>query len=268
MQLTFLGLAIGAAGSLAAADASVAAAAPIQLRVGDLDAARLHPYVSKWRVVEIAPDGTAKEVQRSFDQLARVRLDGRLVWRQHQYEIPSGGSFDGNSDLRTFAPIDAYERAADGGYRKLRYEPSVVHLECRGSRCPPDLRDGAVHRRDIQTDVATFDYWGGTYGLLFAALPLKVGKSFLVPVFHPARGLIQLRVDVESRETIEAANGARIKAYRLRTPLTGWIYHLTDKPPYWVRLEYKRPDGSTQITKGIDARVERDSSPLIGGVRT
>ena len=90
------------------------------------------------------------------------------------------------------------------------------------------------------------------------------GLDFLVGDWR----IVETANDVESRETIEAANGARIKAYRLRTPLTGWIYHLTDKPPYWVRLEYKRPDGSTQITERIDAKVERDSSPLMGGVRT
>ena len=236
-----------------------AGSAPVQLRVGDLDASKLKPYVSSWRVLEISPDGTSKEVQRSFDQLATERLNGRLVWRQHQYEIPSGGGFDGRSDFKTFAPVDAFERAADGGYRKLRYASDVVHLECRSSRCPPDLRDGAVHSRRIATGMATFDYWGGTYGLLLALVPLKVGRSYQVPVLHPARGLIQLRVDVEAKETIKAANGASIAAYRLRTPLTGWVYHVTDRPPYWVRLEYSRPDGSRQVTERLDDKPHRNA---------
>ena len=234
-----------------------AAAGPIPLKVGDLDASRLKPYVSEWRVVEVAADGTSKEVQRSFDQLAKVRAGGGLAWRQHQYEIPAGGSFDGTADFKTFAPIDAFERAGDGGFRKLRYEPKVVHLECRSSRCPPDLRDGKVHSRDIAIDVATFDYWGGTYGLLLALVPLKVGRSYVVPVLHPARGLIQLQVDVEAKETIKAANGAPIAAYRLRTPLTGWIYHVSDRPPYWVRLEYARPDGTRQITERLDSKLAK-----------
>lgn len=235
--------------------APTVASPPVQLEVGDLDASRLKPYVSEWRVVEVGADGTSRETQRSFDQLAKVRLSGKLAWRQHQYEIPAGGSFDGNADFKTFAPIDAFERAADGGYRKLAYGTTQVHLECRSSRCPPDLRDGTVHRRDMPTDAATFDYWGGTYGLLLALVPLKVGQSYVLPVFHPARGLIQLRVDVEAREVIKAANGAPISAFRLRTPLTGWVYHVTDKPPYWVRLEYSRPDGTRQITERLDSNT-------------
>lgn len=246
---------------LSLALAAQAAAAPSQLAVGDLDTSRLKPYVSSWRVLEITPDGKSKEIQRSFDQLAKVAFEGRPAWRQHQYELPAGGSFDGHSDLRTFAPIDAFERAADGGYRKLRYEPGVVHLECQGSRCPPDLRDGAVHRRDIETAVPAFDYWGGTYGLLLALVPLTVDRSYILPVLHPSRGLIQLRVDVEARETIKAANGDRIAAYRLRTPLTGWVYHVTDRPPFWVRLEYSRPDGSRQITE----RLELGSAKTLKG---
>lgn len=243
------------------AAAVAAPAAPIEIKVGDLDASPLKPYVSEWRVVEIAADGTSRVTQRSFDQLARATVDGRALWRQHQYELPRGastGSFDGHSDFLTFAPVDALERAPDGGYRHLRYEPTVVHLECRGSRCPPDARDGQVHRRDVATEIATFDYWGGTYGLLFAALPLEVGKSFQVPVFHPARGLIRLQVDVEAFETIKAANGDAIEAFRLRTPLTGWIYHVSRRPPYWVRLEYSRPDGTRQVTERLRAGADRD----------
>lgn len=255
-------VAFGMAASAASAQQAPAGnAAPIQLKVGDLDSSRLKPYVSEWRVVEVAKDGIAKESQRSFDRLAKVTVQGRPAWRQHQYELPSGGGFEGHSDFKTFAPIDAYERAADGGYRKLTYRADSVHLECRSSRCPPDLRDGAVHRREIATAQATFDYWGGTYGLLLALVPLEVGKSYALPVLHPARGLIQLRVDVEGRETIKAANGDSIDAFRLRTPLTGWVYHLTDGPPYWVRLEYARPDGTRQITERLDGVVRRDGRP-------
>jgi hypothetical protein len=242
---------------VAAALAAGPSGPPMQLKVGDLDASRLKPYVSLWRVVEVAADGSSKVTQRSFDQLARAKVDGRPVWRQYQYEMPAGGSFDAFSDLRTFAPLSALERAADGGYRDLRYSAAKVHLECRSSRCPPDLRDGAVHSRDIATDVAAFDYWGGTYGLLLALVPLQPGKSFLLPVFHPARGLIQLRVDVERKETIKAANGAAIEAYRLEVPLTRWTYHVIDKPPYWVRLEYARPDGTRQITERLDAKLPK-----------
>jgi hypothetical protein len=243
--------------SAAASFAAIPSAVPIELNLGDLDASRLKPYVSMWRVLEIATDGKANESQRSFDQLARERLNGRPVWRQYQYEMPSGGSFDAYATLRSFAPITALERAADGGYRLLSYQSHLVRLECRSSRCPPDLRDGSVHRRDIATEVATFDYWGGTYGLLLALVPLKPGTSYTLPVLHPARGLIRLQVDVEAREVIKAANGAPIDAYRMRTPLTGWVYHVTDRPPYWVRLEYSRPDGSRQITERLSNKARR-----------
>ena len=256
MNITAAVLAVFTLHTPAEARAAPASGAIIPVNLGELDASRLRPYVSQWRVVEIAPTGTSRETQRSYDQLAKVSLGGRTVWRQHQYDLAPGqpgGSFDAHSDTRTFAPIDALERAGDGGYRQLRYEPSVVHLECRGSRCPPDARDGQVHRRDIPTETATFDYWGGTYGLLLALLPLKPGTSYAVPLLHPARGLIRLQVDVEARETIKAANGAPIAAYRLRTPLTGWVYHVTDRPPFWVRLEYSRPDGSRQITERLDS---------------
>ena len=237
--------------------AATAPGQPVQLRVGDLDASRLKPYVSEWRVVEVSATGASRETQRSFDQLVKVRVNGRLAWRQHQYDMAAGqpgGSFDGLSEYRSFSPIEAIERGNEGAYRFLRYEPTVVHLECRRSRCPPDLRDGRVQRRDIATEVPTFDYWGGTYGLLLALVPLEPGKSYKLPVLHPAHGLIQLQVDVERKETIQVGDGAKIEAYRLRTPLTGWIYHVTREAPYWVRLEYSRPDGSRQITERLTVK--------------
>lgn len=233
--------------------------APTQINVGSLDASGLQPYTSYWRVVEVSKDGIATEASRSFDQLQLAVENGRHVWRQRQYDLAPGqpsGSLDATTDQATFAPIEALQRGPNGAYRLLRYGSDRVHLECRGALCPPDARTGEVVRREKPTEVATYDYWGGSYGLLFAVMPLEVGKSFIVPVFHPARGLVRLQVDVEARESIKAANGQPIEAYRLRTPLTGWIYHVSKTPPYWVRLEYSRPDGSRQITERLGADVE------------
>lgn len=243
-----------------AISAVAAATPPVQLKVGDLDSSRFRPYRSFWRVVEIAADGTASEAHRSLDLFELVMVGGRRAWRQTQHDLAPGqpaGSLHALTDFRTFAPIEALTRGPEGAYRHLRYAAEKVQLECRANLCPPDARTGEVVRREIPTAEPTFDYWGGSFGLLFAGLPLEVGKSFLVPVFHPVRGLIQLRVDVEAFEAIKAANGETIDAYRLRTPLTGWTYHISELPPYWVRLEYARPDGSRQITERLDASARK-----------
>lgn len=221
------------------------------------NAASLEPFSGAWRIVEIAPDGTRKIVEESTDRLERAAVDGRDVWRQVQHETAGNSGISDVvvlTDARSFEPLlSEWRDTRDGSFRTVRHSGTVAELSCGGHLCPPDLippPSGPAKRRTEMAEQA-FDYWGGSYGLLFATLPLAEDYSAMVPVFHPMRGLIRLKVEVTGIESVGAGGGRTVSAFRVVTPLTGWVYHISLKPPYWLRLEYRKPDGTIQITERI-----------------
>lgn len=251
-------LLIASAASAQTAPAPAGERVPVSVGDASLRAAELQPFSGNWRVVEIAPDGTRTEIDRSADRLEAGVHEGRPVWRQLQHET-SGNTGISHvtviADRATFAPLTAEWRdVRDGSLRRLTYRDGSLHIECGGHLCPPNMTApaaGAVTERDQPLTGPGFDYWGGSYGLLFALLPLAPGSRFTVPVVHPVQGLFPLQVDVGALEQVDAGGGNMVAAYRVTTPQTGWVYHVSDRPPYWLRLEYVKRDGTRQITERI-----------------
>ena len=230
-----------------------------QLSVGDprIDARKLKPYAGQWRVVEKRLDGSQVEVERSSEKVDRVRNKGRRVWRQIQHEtFGNTGTSDMTvlTDASSFAPLLAEQKdVRDGSLKRISYHGREIGIECGGHLCPPTIKAPAqgTIRHAVRTDAAPFDYFGGSYGILFAVLPLKVGARFRVPVYSPAQGLIWLRVEVTGTERVNAGGGRMVEAFRVVTPQNGWVYHVSKKPPYWLRLEYRMPSGVIQITERV-----------------
>ncbi len=254
--------------SAAAAEAQPAAtpaAEPQRVRIGvgdpAIDASRLRPYSSRWRIVEIKPGGTRTEVERSTEKFERITWNGRRAWRQVQRETKGNSGVSGLTiiaDYKSFAPILVESRdTRDGSFKRISYRGESVLLECAGHLCPPGMTPagpGLTASRTTNMASAVFDFWGGSFGLLFAALPLSPNLAASVPVFHPVQGLIWLKVDVAGVEQADAGRGRRVAAYRVVTPQTGpkgWVYHVSTSPPYWLRLEYVMPEGTTQITERV-----------------
>jgi hypothetical protein len=230
-----------------------------QIHVGDprIDARRLRPYRGAWRIREQQPDGSFKEVERSSERVDIITRDGRRLWRQVQHETLGNSGVSGMTaltDYRSFAPLIAELRDdRDGSVKRLTYSGRDATLECGGHLCPATLTAPATGttKRPMPLAEPGFDYWGGSYGLLFATLPLKVGAKLRVPVVHPVQGLIQLRVEVTGIEKVNAGGGRMVDAFRIVTPQTGWVYHVSKKAPYWLRLEYKMQSGAIQITERV-----------------
>jgi hypothetical protein len=196
-------------------------------------------------------------VEESTDRLERARVGGRKVWRQVQHETAGSSPMTDVvvlADARTFEPLlSEWRNIHDGAFRTVRHRGATVELSCGGHLCPPDLPQppsGPATRITAMAGPA-FDYWGGSYGLLFATLPLAEHYAATVPVFHPMRGLIRLKVEVAGIEPVDAGGGRMVPAFRLVTPQTGWVYHVSLAPPYWLRLEYRKPDGTIQITERV-----------------
>lgn len=241
-----------------------AAAAPLpegyqQIRVGDprVTGRSLRPYRGAWRIREQQADGSFNEVERSNERVDAISQHGRRLWRQVQRETLGNSGVSGMialTDFYSFAPLLAEQRdERDGSVKRLTYSVRDATIECGGHLCPPNMKaptTGTVSRTMPLTEPG-FDYWGGSYGLLFAILPLKVGAKFRIPVVHPQQGLIQLRVEVTGIEKMNAGDGRMVDAYRIITPQTGWVYHVSKKPPYWLRLEYKMQSGMIQITERV-----------------
>lgn len=224
------------------------------------DSSGFEPFAGEWRVVEIDAQGVARAAERSTDRLEAIVHAGRPAWRQVQHEISGPSGVTVVTDRATFAPISAETRNdSDGSFKRFTYYPDRVVVECAGSLCPPavPVETGQVASRSIPTGVATYDYWGGSFGLLFAALPLAPGYRTTLPVFHAGIGAMNLQITVEAEEMVEVGD-ERILAFRIRTEPTGWIYHVARSAPYWLRLEYARPDGTRQITERVTPSTAPD----------
>jgi hypothetical protein len=227
------------------------------ITVGDarIDARAMRPFEGQWRVVETGPNGVAVEIERSSERVDRIRKDGRSFWRQVQHEIAGNSGISDMlvlTDGRTFAPLIAEQRdVRDGSLKRISYDGPAVTVECGGHLCPPKIEAPAngTGSKSFRLDNPVFDYWGG----IFATLPLKVGAKYRLPAFHPVQGLIWLRVEVTGEEEVNAGGGRMKKAFRIVTPQTGWVYHVSKSPPYWLRLEYRMQGkpGVVQVTERV-----------------
>jgi hypothetical protein len=161
------------------------------------------------------------------------------------------------ADRATFAPRSVEARdARDGSFRHTVFEGTRVSITCGGHLCPANMTSRSATDTGSRADslaVAPFDYFNGSYGMLFAVLTLHEGDHLALPVYHPLRGLFWLSVDVGQREEVRV--GARSYAvWEVRTPQTGFVYKISNAPPYWIRLDVRMPDGSRQ-------RYERPQEP-------
>ena len=220
---------------------------PIQVKVGDpiVNGAILKPYKNLWRMSIVTKDGkTIPDMGTWSDELDVVKIGGREYFRRTQIaNFIRDGQALGNTktvnvfDPRTLAPISrTFERhtAPKGDSAvKIEFGSHAIKVE--------RTEDGQTSTKEIPTNTAAYDFYGGLYGIVVTAFPLEKGFSASFPSF----GEEDIRIEpvtfkVMGSEVADAGPRGKMQTWIVEAdttqgPMKFW---LSREAPYIIRLEY------------------------------
>ena len=251
--VTVLSLAFFASSLTAAQDT-----APVKVNVGDsiVNGRMLRSYKNQWAMTMIKPDGTIIQDAGSWkDELAIVMVDGEACLQRTQLasfkkttgEIVATTKNIHVFDQETFAPVSRlYEKRVAGheDYSlKIKFGVNAMNVEF--------LEDGKTDVTWVPT-TAAFDFYGGIYAVLWAALPLREGFSATYPSYaedeHP-ENVSWVTMKVTGSETIDAGTKGKTKAWVVEsdTDIGALKYWVSKEPPYIIRMNFRQPNRTTWL---------------------
>lgn len=201
---------------------------------GTVDGSHFQPYTNAWNMYLVSAQGQRSKNGYWTDQLTHEVWNGQPALRRVQKVESSMGNFvminvAGRKSMRPFY--------FESGYvGEVRFEEGAVETTSPS---------GSKRRQELTQPA--FDW--SLYGLLLAAFPLEDGYSARFPYFGgtlpTGGGELWMEFRVEGRETVPAGPLGVVEAWKVVTK-DGWIFHLTSKAPYVIRLEMPQ-GGATQV---------------------
>jgi hypothetical protein len=218
-----------------------------KVRVGDplIDGSFIKPYKNLWRLTYTKPSGESIDAATWSDEVERLRLNGRTLLRRTQVAKYNRNGIVMTTvnvfDPKTMAPVSRDFRDSRGPLKQIEFDGRAIKY--RGNSAP----GGEVQEGAARLDVPVFDFYGGLWGLLLAAFPLKEGFTASLPSLDESTETLRWATfRVARAEAVEAGPGRRVKAWVVQTedngPMTFW---LTKEAPYVIKLVYVTPKGVT-----------------------
>lgn len=220
--------------------------------VGDskIDGSFLKPYKNAWKVVYQFPGKEPFLVGTWSDELATVEIGGAHLLKRTQmadyakYNIVT--TYVNVFDPKTMTPISVdFRRSDTGEWAHRDFGKSQVKYR-RG-----DSDDSAKTKvGQIPLNEPIFDYNGGMYGILLAALPLKEGLTASLPTLSEDRDAPdRVVVTVGKQELVDAGPGRQVLAWRIETEgnyssKAHSIFWVTKEQPYVIKLVTVIPTGN------------------------
>jgi hypothetical protein len=225
--------------------APVPAAAPTAVRFGALDGSFLQPTTSRFKILQTTAEGKTVEWGSSTYEVTIVEHGGRQAVRRVQVTTtPKRTITDvGIADRETLRPLSSEESDSLGLFEHFDFAPGRVTLEKAGE-------GGARTRTDIELSAPVYDFLGGVYDLIVAALPHAEGAVLELPVYSQTdRKAGTQTFKVHGRETLDDGTGKRIETWKVETGIKAFrvFFWVTKTPPYLLRLENHGPGGGRQI---------------------
>lgn len=229
-----------------------AALKPQIIKVGDavIDGSFLKPYKNAWKIIYTFPGKDPMLVGTWTDELAAIDVHGRSLLKRTQmadyakYNIVT--SYVNVFDPKTLAPISQdFRRSDTGEWAHRDFDKSRVIYQRGG----PENK-GKKETGQIDLNEAIFDYNGGMYGVLLAALPLHEGLTAALPTLSEDRDeLDRVLVKVGKQELVDAGPGKQVLAWRVDTEgnyanQSHSIFWITKEPPYVIQLVTVIPTGN------------------------
>ena len=156
---------------------------PTVIKLGDssVNGSFLKPYKNAWKVVYAFPGKEPFLVGTWTDELAAVEINGRHLLKRSQmadyakYNIVT--TYVNVFDPKTMAPISMdFNRSDTGEWAHRDFDGALVKY--RRGKSGYDAKNEAGQ---LELKEPVFDYNGGMYGVLLAALPLTEGFKARFP---------------------------------------------------------------------------------------
>jgi len=225
---------------------------PPKINVNDpaVDGSSLQPYTNLWKLTVTTPAGKTITMGAWTDELKWVEVDGKKFLQRTQIAAFSQGRATSTVnvfDPKNMAPIRSDWRSLDGGFNHREFDPAAVKYRHTGQtpNGPPDLSH--ITEGVQKLDVPVFDFYGGMYGLLLAAMPLRAGFTGTIPsIDENSDTQSWVPFAVTAQERVAAGAGKSVEAWVVEseTNLGAMKFWISKDAPYIIRLTYKGPNGN------------------------
>ena len=221
----------------------------VEVKPGDsrVHGEHLQAFTNQWKMKVVRPDGSVLEDAGSWtDELSATTIEGRSCWKRSQAatfkrktgEVAATTSTVNIFDAKTMAPVlREFERHVAGG------DDSKVRIEFRGrSMKIESTTNSKTEVREVATTEA-FDFYGGVYALLWAALPLKQDFAATFPSYtedEKPELVQQVSYKVIGREKIEAGKAGKQETWIVDcdSAIGHLKYWISGTAPYIVRMDF------------------------------
>ena len=223
---------------------------PIKIKVGDtmIVGSFIKPYKNLWQMT-FSRTGQDPIIAGTWsDEVVVIHLSGRSLLKRTQIaNYPKRGitlTTINVFDPLTMAPISREFSRNDGTFNHIDFAGASIKYR------RVELPGGAAKEGEAHFDSPVFDFFGGLYGLLVTAFPLKAGFAASLPSLDENTDSVRWAIfRVVREEMVEAGPDRKIKAWVVETddngPMTFW---LTKEAPYVIKLVYVGPQGTWTYT--------------------
>ncbi|HUJ40331.1 MAG TPA: hypothetical protein VLW54_07280, partial [Candidatus Acidoferrales bacterium] len=148
-------------------------------------------------------------------------------------------------DPKTMAPVSQdFHRSDTGEWAHREFDGNEVRFRRGDSADPAKTRTG-----ELKLANAIFDYNGGMYGILLAALPLREGYKATFPSLSEDRDELEwVTITVGKQDLLDAGNGKQVMAWPVDTEASyankgHSIFWVSKEAPYIIQLVTMIPAG-------------------------
>jgi len=214
---------------------------PLNVRVGDgtLDGSFLQPYNNAWFYTAKLADGQVRPEGIWTDHMQRANAGGKEVLIRVQGITFLNGLSSSTInvfDPKTLAPISMEKHNLDGTIFKRTFNGS--HVTSVTLKSPSDTSVPST----VELSEPVYDFNGGLYGILLAALPMKVGLSGSLPAVADSDDVLSMEpFEVLRQESIRAGSRGMVRAWVVKSVKPGnytMTFWITKTPPYILRLVF------------------------------
>jgi hypothetical protein len=220
------------------------------LKPGDpaVDGSFLKPYDNVWRYSVEMPDGKVIVQGLWSDHLQTTPVDGRQAMTRVQgmtYVNGLTSSTINVFDPKSMTPISTTVRRPNGAFVERRFDGKHVttrHLATAGAE---------ERKSEVDLDAPAFDFDGGLYGLILAALPLQEGYSGTLHAMDEDEDRTrEVAFSVKGRETVTAGFRGQVEAWVVEAPTDRYVmrFWLTKEAPYIIKLRMTFSDRKNVAT--------------------
>jgi hypothetical protein len=219
-----------------------------KLTVGDpaVSGSFIKPYQNAFQLSLQKKDDVEPALLATWsDEVETVRVNGRSLMKRTQIAhyikkditVTTVNVFD----PATMQPISMDEtRVGMTGFTHRQFEGAAIKYR-RIDPGKEELQEG-----EAKFDMPVFDFYGGMWGLLLSACPLREGyKATLPSVAENEEKLRWCKFEVTGTETVDAGVGKKAKAWVVKTDDNGAMtFWVIKEAPYVLKLIYVTPTGT------------------------